>query len=591
MSVSLWHSKHPFQRLEDENDNENQLLGGGEPSRPKGVSAAPRLDLNLDQASCHAADKHITGSLYIDTTGVPSAVKVLHLRVQVVGTARIHGDDPTQPLSYGLFDYKNDIKLLSKGIRIVNKRAGYSNANASGSNLSNEDIIIMQPCQSSSDTHGGIHHQHQKMDPFSSTISSMDQSSDAGGAATNESKSQQSRAIDNFIIDLALDKYPLKHSSGSLLEQQQAELLVEDKVYSLPIDTLQRVRFALPIQRKRPLPGTFDNPHYPISYTVAAVMIYCTQDNNSDKRYLSHTMTPVIFEPSPITPPFDGQKGDILRCSSNDCHYISQRKIERILLGMLHKHQYRYRQGRRWILVRFLSALKRSSTIFSTPYVACSLELENDQMVFQRGQPIPLRVHLESHGFALEEIVIRVKIRRTILLTCNVGEQGESDVVSNIDLAFPLNAGGNNIISGGDASSADSSGQDSAYLESNPDDDACNNRSKQPSSFGHNATDTKAVFDLSNVLFIGEDWAYTVIPEMTRRIFELQYDLETKIYIRGSKLDDSTTPREKAHTTKYYVATEDSHRIPSMNDKSLYQHTLRPTSLPLIVTGCHNRTH
>lgn len=587
MSVSLWHSKHPFQRLEDENDNEYQVLGGGEPSRPKGVSAAPRLDLNLDQASCHATDKHITGSLYIDTTGVPSAVNVLHLRVQVVGTARIHGDDPTQPLSYGLFDYKNDIKLISKGIRIVNKRAGYSNANAIDSNLLNEDIIIMQPSQSSSGPHSD---EHQKMDASSSTISSVDHSSDASGAATNESKSQQSRAIDNFIIDLALNKYPLKHSSGSLLDQKQAELLVEDKVYSLPIDTLQRVRFVLPIQRKRPLPGTFDNPHYPINYTVAAVMIYSTQDNNNDKRYLSHTMTPVIFEPSPIIPPFDGQKDDILRCSSNDCHYISQRKIERILLGMLHKHQYRYREGRRWILVRFLSALKRSSTIFSTPYVACSLELENDRNVFIRGQPIPLRVHLETRGFALEEIVIRVKIRRTILLTCNVGEQGESDAVSKIDLAFPLNAGVNNI-TGGDASSDDSSGQDSAYLEANPDDNSCNNRSKQPSSFVNNATDTKAVFDLSNVLFIGEDWAYTVIPEMTRHIFELQYDLETKVYIRGSKSDDSTAPQEKAHTTKYYVATTDSHQISSMDDKSLYQHTLRPTPLPLIVTGCHSLTH
>ncbi|KAI7880112.1 hypothetical protein K492DRAFT_195437 [Lichtheimia hyalospora FSU 10163] len=561
MSVSFWHSKHPFQRLEDESD-ENHLLGGGEPSRRKGVSTAPRLDLNLDQASCHATDKQITGSLYIDTTGVSSAVNVLHLRVQVVGTARIHGDDSTQPLTYGLFDYKNDIKLLSKGIRIIDKR-GYSNAIASDNNSSNEDSITI---------HSDMHDRHQKMAVSSTTNSST---------SVYESKSQQSRAIDNFIVDLALNKYPIKHSSGSLLEQQQSELLVEDKVYSLPIDTLQRVRFALPIQRKRPLPGTFDDPHYPISYTVAAVMIYSTQDNNNDKRYLSHTMAPIIFEPSPIAPTLDERKNDILECSSNDCHYISQRRIERILLGMLHKHQYRYRQRRRWILVRFLSALKRSSTIFSTPYVACSLELEKDQNVFIRGQAIPLRVHLESHGFALEEIVIRVKIRRTILLTCNVGEQGESSIVSKTTLVFPVGDGNTNS---GDTSSADSSGQDSAYLETNSDDSAYN---KQTASSVYNANDTKAVFDLSNVLYIGQDWAYTVIPEMTKHIFELQYDLETKVYIKGSSLDRSTT-REQAHTTKYYVAMADNNQISSMNEKSLYKHTLQPTPLPLIVTGCHN---
>lgn len=574
MSVSFWYSKHPFQRLEDDND-ETLLLGGGEPSRPKGVSTSPRLDLNLDQASCHATDKQITGSLYIDTTGVSSAVNVLHLRVQVVGTARIHGDDPTQPLTYGLFDYKNDIKLLSKGIRIVNKRGTFSSAATSDYKSSNGDIIITQHDQSQNDSNSDIYNRHQKMDVSSSAVSSD------VGTTTNESKSQQSRAIDNFIIDLALNRYPLKHSSGSLLEQQQSKLLVEDKVYTLPIDTLQRVKFALPIQHKRPLPGTFDDPHYPIHYTVAAVMIYSTLDKNNDKRYLSHTMTPVIFEPSPITSPFEGQKDDI--CTSNDCHYISQRRIERVLLGMLNKNHYKYRQGRRWILVRFLSVLKRSSAIFSTPYVACSLELEKNQHVFTRGQAIPLHVHLESRSFSLEEIIIRVKIRRSILLTYNVGEQGESDIVSKITLAFPLSDNNDNS-RGGDASSADSSGQDSAYLEANPDDSY---NSKHPTS---SSVHSKYVFDLSNVLCIGEDWAYTVIPEMTKRIFELQYDLETKVYIRGSALDDSKTGQEQAHTTKYHVATPDCNQISTMDDKSLYKYTLRPTPLPLIVTGSHNPT-
>ncbi|KAI9266771.1 hypothetical protein BDA99DRAFT_506636 [Phascolomyces articulosus] len=332
-------------------------------------SKAPRVNIMIDQQPDYIEKgKSIFGRLYIDTNGVPSTTRVKNLRVSVFGNARVHGDQPDQPFSQGLFDYKKDVKLLSTGVRIV-KRGVESNSEQLGLSpfLTSDEQKEQQqkvPARKRSkdkgrmidpddfDIHAAIHHDEEQEGVVHSGennnnngdwfqgINNNNTSSSNKMKSPSSFKQARDKAIEQLMERIALCA-PSSESASShgmslqILNAPQTDQEEEEKSYDLEPNKNHRIRFSIPITTRRLLPGSLEHNNHPIRYHIVALLIYTT-DSHPNASSVSHIVVPLTFQPTPIATFKDTDEELITaRQKTNPVSiWITNSKLDQILLSV-----------------------------------------------------------------------------------------------------------------------------------------------------------------------------------------------------------------------------------------------------------------
>ncbi|KAG2226741.1 hypothetical protein INT45_001088 [Circinella minor] len=342
---------------------------------------APRVSIIIDQQPEYLDyGKSISGRLYVDTKGASSIIHVKNLRVSLFGHARVHSDIPNQPLSKGLFEYKQDTKILSTGVRIVK---GGSNNSKNNDNynepfglspfLSNDkqqqekqqQQKVSKRKQSKDkgrmfdpDTfhiyddahHSEEHRAHSEEFNNNSIIDSdcwlqHDNNSNNNPNSNNNIslfKQARDKAIEQLMDQIALhapgDQSVSSHGmSLQVLNAPQYEEEDKDKNYNLEPGKNHCIRFSIPITTKRLLPGSFEDKNYPIRYHILALLIYTSDSDLDDTCFVSHTAIPLKFQPTPITSFRDENLISMPQRTNSVSLWITNSKLDQLVLSVKSK--------------------------------------------------------------------------------------------------------------------------------------------------------------------------------------------------------------------------------------------------------------
>lgn len=529
---------------------------------PPPQPGVPRLDMMFDgqdkQTLVLRAGEPVDGHLLVDTTSMPSDVQVQYLRLSVYGHAQIY-DTPGKPLSVGLFDYERDVRVLSTGIRIVRKPPPVFDAKRRKS----KDKMVIRPAES-------VVCDNVNEDEMDDEGENEDDEGDA-----RKRKRERETVIDQLVQQLVAQcgqDPPPRPAGPTTFSTRFADdpTFLNDKTYTLDQGMLHRLHFSLPIDSSRPLPGSFDHPHFPIQYYCIAVLVYRTAQTG-DAMLVSHQVLPVArFDPTPL--PNDPYG---LTCSRVRYAWITDSKLNRLLLTVRQRKQRHVmvrssdsqqkligtsepRPSRSpaialptpscslssssspsssWWVRRLLSHISyycvtRRWQVLDTPFLSCSLQIP--RRALRPGDPIPLRVMVENNKVHLLQVTLTVRLLRKIYLTLSMGELAETTVCYT--------------------ATATLTGDEPYHLQGDDDDDDENEGlqqdyfvgQEQPSSSlpsGGGAglepfkTATHLIFDLSKGIRVPADSSMgdacggtTVLPDMTRGTFQVSYELDVQVH-------------------------------------------------------------
>ncbi|KAI8146109.1 hypothetical protein BJV82DRAFT_600549 [Fennellomyces sp. T-0311] len=613
---------HRFQRLHDINinDESDELYGASSSRRASssrsnssssgklygqtatGPPQPPRISIFVEQQPPYLSQgQAVSGQIFIDTNGAASTIRVVNLRASLFGSARIHGDSPDQPLLAGLFDYKKDVKIISTGIRIVRRQK---------TDTSLQDIEVRQhiPRKRSKDKARLtlIDHDFDVRPDEQEGVHSGGEDIDTNGCQDSSRKSPSKLARDNAIAQL-MEKIALGAPSDKCSSSHGLPVQIrngndeEDKSYSLDYNKSHRIRFSIPINTKRSLPGTVDDPNFPIRYSIAALLMYTT-DHNPNERYISYTVLPLEFQPSPVNPN-SHEKYFLSGLKTNPVSvWITNSKLDQLVLSVKRREPVKTVPPPRnttygtiqtvsftgcnsvpiynttW-MGRLLNQLShyyvQRRKVLETPYLSCSLELP--QEAFAHGDTIPLRIHVENTGLDISQAIVKTQLVQTIYMTHSCGELVRETL---IDQATTLFTGNDPIqlVPINDQSSIKSAAKDSGmdldvkwegYNDSHIERNLCSSRI--------------IVFDLTKVLNVPDQCAYTVLPDMSKNAFEISYQLKVTLSVTGSKIVSTT--QEDGYQS-IFIANPDQHFSRSNAARSK-GYTLKPPSVPIVIGSKH----
>ncbi|KAI7860023.1 hypothetical protein BDC45DRAFT_530471 [Circinella umbellata] len=341
---------------------------------------APRVSIIIDQQPEYLDyGKSIFGRLYVDTKSASSTIHVKNLRVSLFGHARVHSDIPNQPLSKGLFEYKQDTKILSTGVRIVkggnnsenndkyNEPFGLSSflCNDKQQQEKQQQQKVSKRKQSKdkgrmydpdsfhiyADAHHSEEHRAHSEGFNNSSIIDNDcwlQDDNNSNNSPNSSddislfKQARDKAIEQLMDQISLCA-PGDHSVSShgmslqVLNAPQYEQEDKDKNYNLEPGKNHRIRFSIQITTKRLLPGSFEDKNYPIRYHILALLIYTTDSDFDDTCFVSHTAIPLKFQPTPITSFRDEDLNSMPEKTNSVSLWITNSKLDQFVLSVKSK--------------------------------------------------------------------------------------------------------------------------------------------------------------------------------------------------------------------------------------------------------------
>ncbi|ORY95519.1 hypothetical protein BCR43DRAFT_506013 [Syncephalastrum racemosum] len=614
---------------------------------PPPQPGVPHLDMMFDgqnkQALVLRAGEPVDGHLLVDTHSMPGDIQVQYLRLSVYGHVQIH-DSPGKPLSVGLFDYERDIRILSTGIRIVRKPQPVFDATRRKS----KDKMVIRPADSV------VCDDEEDEDEDEDE----DDKGDGVGNDTEEGDSLRKKRERETVIDGLVQQLvaqcgqdpPPRPAGPTTFNTRYAKdpTFLNDKTYTLDHGMLHRLRFSLPIESSRPLPGSFDHPHFPIRYYCIALLVYRTAQTGN-AMLVSHQVLPVTrFDPSPL--PNDPYG---LTCSKVRYAWITDSKFDKLLLAMRQRKQRQVMvrssdsqqkligtnerlssvttspkssasvsssSPSSWWIRRLLSHISyycvtRPWQILETPFLSCSLQIP--RRVLRPGDPIPLRVMVENNKAHILQVTLTVRLLRKIYLTLSMGELAETTVCYTSTATL---TGDEPFHLLGDEDDAGNEGlQDYFVGQEEP--------SSSPSSGGGGdggaglepfKTATHLIFDLSKGIRVPADSSMggcyggtTVLPDMTRGTFQVSYELDLQAHFSllspsPASLDQHVQQPQQHQqqnlecvyspimhalertTTITRATTEDDHAKslakPAPLALGVKSHTLRPDSVAILVT-------
>ncbi|KAI9494084.1 hypothetical protein BDB00DRAFT_820801 [Zychaea mexicana] len=590
---------------------------------------APGVSIIIDQQPDYLDyGQSISGRLFVDTKGSPSQVRVTNLRVSLFGNARVHGDQPEQPLTAGLFDYKNDVKILSTGIRIVKRTEPVSpfltkdeqllqQQQNVGRRRSKDKARMVEP--DDFDIHTSIHHDEEGVGTHSGEdINNNDWMMQDNNYSNRKSSSKHARdkAVEQLMQQIALcapSSEPISSRGLSLQILNAPQNDEEDKPYDLEASKNHRIRFSIPITTHRMLPGTDNDKNHPIQYHLVALLIYAT-DSNPNARWASHTVQPLVFRPSPIETFKDEAEMNELAVARHMTSrpvslWITNSRLDQLVLSVKSKQtvktmpppktsslsqhdKYNSNSSSRplvhnkttWMtrLFHHLSTYYvQRRKVLETPYLKCSLELPHK--TFGQGDAIPLRVHVENTGLDIAQVIVETKLKQHLYMTYHCGEQVDSKL---IDQATTLFTGNDKIqpvpVDNNDQSSIRSTANDSGMelkWEGGRDDIPTPAASTPAAEIGSLCSSRNIVFDLTKVLYVPDHCASTVLPEMTKDTFEVSYELQITVSVIGARVISTT--QESARQSCFYASADQHFSRSSITRSKGY--ILKPPTIPIII--------
>ncbi|KAI8642521.1 hypothetical protein BD408DRAFT_416371 [Parasitella parasitica] len=432
----------------------------------------------------------ITGNVRLQ---VECPIKVTHLRIALFGNVQVYGEQPGYPVTNGLFDYQRNEQLINTGLRIVKQ-----------SNDGSGQQLVCKRDEGQNNSQQG-----------------------------KRLKTAQDRHMEKLVRQVASIDHTTNMSHGTLNDVPTKNYSTEEgSTFDLKSKSYQ-VRFSIRVPTSRRLAGTFDHPHYPVSYRIVAIMKYKDKDGSGSESTCYSTVK-LCLEPF-----FDMHQFQSPIQTSSTSQYVQCRDS---VWNNICTHLLNY------------GAVSLYSNKLPKQIYTSSIEayLELPTQTFERSQYIPLQLKLANHAsanFNISVVKINIELVRRINMVCSMNEQVEAQVVQSTALVFKSSQ-----------------------------------EKEQQLFFEH----TKLSFDLSNHIQVPSDSVCTIFSAATKDVFSLGYDLRVELEITGvtsntstrnySSLDEDEEKNYAADQQHHIWEQEESHfDLPS----EPYHHKFKTYSLEL----------
>ncbi|KAG2233158.1 hypothetical protein INT48_001651 [Thamnidium elegans] len=478
-----------------------------QPSPPPVTHNAPKMNVQLDLPGyeeylpTYWPGQKITGSVKIQLADPQSPIKVNHLRIALFGNVQVYGNHPGQPMTNGLFDYQKNEQLINTGLRIVKK-----SSTPQQTVMETRDNVT-QGLDSEEEEDGNIlyderrwrlHCRRDEINAIESDIHPIE----TGNKKPKSKKKPEDRHMERLIRRVAEIDHTTNKSSGILNDPTCSKHQLsfeESSAFELNVNpsiTNNTIAFSILVPTSRRLSGTFEHPHYPISYRIVAIM-KCQDKKNSEM--ICYSTVKLRLEPfvdihaHPFKPHIQ---------SKPTRHYV--RSKNNVLSGV-----FTFVLSSSSVLTHWLSKMSQKqnkrispSTDYCSSFIQSHLELP--KQAFERSQYVPLQLKLANHAshFKISAIQIRIELVRRINMICSMNEEVECSTVQSTAVIFK--------------SSEEEENEDELVF------------------FKH----ANMEFDLSKIIQIPENSTCTIFPESTKEVFTLNYDLDVKLRITGVLQDN-----------------------------------------------------
>lgn len=524
----------------------------------------------------------ITGEVKIH---LDSPIIVTHLRVALFGNVQVYGKHPGDPIMNGLFDYKKKEQLINTGLRIIRKSPPTSVQN---------DVPVTQPCStgfSNGDSNvyletdqqqqnrtdcrpycteryntEGRQQQQDEVTTYHSTPHQQELSNvPSPNNRTNikPKKTADDRYMEKLIrriadIDhttnvsngiLQLDKHASSINSRNNISRSEEPSSNMDNTFELSANAHQ-IRFSIGVPISHRLSGSFDHPHFPISYRVICIMKYKNQIEEDDREMACYSTVRLRLEPY-----IDVHSLSFSNPIQTTSKVLYVQRDNGLMTGM-----YTYILSSSSTLTKWIHQLtqqrkqKQVSPCYNSSYLEAHLELP--KQAFERSQHIPLKLMLKNHAsthFKVSAVKMTFELTRRISMTCSISEEVEVVVVP-----FPMV-----LFKSTEEEEEPGTADDIAFF-----------------------THSNLCFDLSKVIAVPDDCVCSIFPESTRDVFALGYDISVRLDVTGliqNKIDKESTLNERVAT---YVANDKHIVVENKTDqlslpKEKYHHRLKTYTLHL----------
>ncbi|KAI9364198.1 hypothetical protein BD770DRAFT_314134 [Pilaira anomala] len=519
---------------------------------PPSTHNAPAVNISLgpprNSESCtptYWPGQKITGQVKIKCANKSSNITVHHLRIALFGNVQVYGKRPGQPINNGLFDYQRNEQLINTGLRIVKKRFPL-HQEEEHEKEDNESTEVL-----SDETRWKLHCKRDEINTVDSGLATI--------TRVKNKKSPEDRHMEGLIRRVAALDYRKSKNSGVFTADPVYNCCQHDDqgkdAFELNANTstTHAISFSIRIPTSRRLSGTFEHPHYPISYKVVVVM-KCKDDDNNE--FICYSTIKVRLEP------FVDIHAPIYQSSIQSKptrQYVTSRHP--ILNGVLSILS----SPSGWLNKSSPSQQTQQNKLTTSYTSGCASfiqgRIELPKQTFNRDQFIPLKLNLENSNishFNIFSIQICVTLARRINMICSMNEEVEYLKIQSSTVLFK-------------SSEEEKKEEDVNFFKY-----------------------SSMKFDLSNLIQIPKDSTCTIFTEATKESFTLNYDLEVQLQVTGAirqqqQLEDipyeSLDPIPKESHS--YIAT-DRHRVNQQEEelslilpKDPHQHKLKTYTLQL----------
>ena len=507
----------------------NNLHYIGLPPQVRTPDNVPKLSISLDLPGydmhylpTYWPGQTISGHVRIELADQP--IKVSHLRVALYGNVQVYGKHPGDPMSNGLFDYEKNEQLINSGIRVVSKKP------------TTGDDMVTPPYHAHP-----IHENDHQIETIEDERT-LRRSNHSSTKNSTKQKTPEDRHIEKLIRSAASMDHIHKKPSGTLEDNFDCYYREEpSSSFDLKASS-STIGFSIKVPVSKHLSGTFDHPHYPVSYRVVVIMKCRDKENNEITCY----STVRLRLESNIN--INDSKYSSSIQTKPMRHYVQSNTglMNGVCIYVLSSSSF---------LTQWVSKIaqreqnKKVSPNYCSSYVQAHVELS--KKAFQRSQFLPIKLNLLNHAapsFKISAIKIQIELVRRINMTCSMNEQVESIVLQTSTVAFK---------------SVEELG-----------------RTNQDYAFFDHAS---MCFDLSKLIQVPDHCAATMTGESTRNVFSLDYDLYVNLSITGVTQKSDKHIMLEREQTQYYHAN-DQHVLQQNQDalpKEPYHQKLKTYHLQL----------
>ncbi|KAI9263607.1 hypothetical protein EDC94DRAFT_518331 [Helicostylum pulchrum] len=495
-----------------------------QPSSPPVTHNAPKMSVILDLPGyeeylpTYWPGQKITGSVKIQIADPQSPIKVNHLRIALFGNVQVYGNHPGQPMTNGLFDYQKNEQLINTGLRIVKKTStpqqqtvveirDHVTQGIYSAEEEEDDSILYDARR------WRLNCRRDEINTMESDIHPIE----TGNKKPKTKKTPEDRHMERLIRRVAAIDHTANKSSGILNDptcSKHQPSLEECSAFELnanPSITNNTIAFSIRVPTSRRLSGTFEHPHYPISYRIVAIMKCQDKEGNET---ICYSTVKLRLEPfvDIHAHPF---KSHIQ--SKPTRHYV--RNKNNVLSGV-----FTFVVSSSSVLTHWLNKVSKKqnrrispSTDYCSSFIQSHLELP--KQAFERSQYVPLQLKLANHSshFKISAIQIRIELVQRINMICSMNEEVECSTVQSTVAIFKSS----------EEEEEEENGDELVFFKY-----------------------ANMEFDLSKLIQIPENSTCTIFPESTKEVFTLNYDLNVKLSITGVLQDngnDETMTQESCH--------------------------------------------